>query len=941
MAQKKLFTPMSGLQRLFEAGLITIILLAIFMMLSLVSYHPSDPGWSQTSWGGEIRNAAGPAGAWLADILLFSFGFSAYVVPLCMVLVGWLTLWRPRALSDICYLTLSLRIIGFLMLLLSALALGSMNLGNLYNFSSGGVIGDMLASVIAPVFGNLGTTLLLLCGFATGVTFFTGWSWLLIVERLGGSVLNAPQFFSQLPQRIVDWQSNLRGDSVTPPLTASSNGAAANTGNANVQAATNGQVEENPAGGGFVSWRRFKERLSGSAEQHDEGQSLSSAQPTGYARQHSLAQEQVDPLLAPLPAAPKRALLQKKMPPARQEPVFSGRQEPDLAAAQFMAEDDFMASDDFMDADDFLDDFSDDGAFDEPPRAQPQQRALAPHAASQQAVPARPAMPRAMATLAQANGWDDEDEELDLPWLKEDVVPPVANQAPVRAPQPSPARNVSALPSFELLDLPKPRQHTVSEAELERIARLVEAKLADYNVQANVVGVYPGPVITRFELDLAPGIKVSKIASLDRDLARSLSAISVRVVEVIPGKPYIGLELPNTRRETVYLREVIDSEAFRGSKHPLTMVLGQDIAGEPVVVNLAKMPHVLVAGTTGSGKSVGVNVMILSMLYKATPEEVRFIMIDPKMLELSVYEGIPHLLTEVVTDMKDAANALRWCVGEMERRYKLLSSVGVRNLQGYNTKVQEAMDAGEPIRDPLWDPTQSMDTYPPALEKLPHIVVVIDEFADMMMIVGKKVEELIARIAQKARAAGIHLILATQRPSVDVITGLIKANIPTRMSFQVSSKIDSRTILDQQGAESLLGMGDMLYLPAGDSTPTRVHGAFVDDHEVHKVVAAWKERGEPNYIEDILSGDVGPEGLLPGEVAEEGDDAPDPLFDAAVAYVVETRRGSISGVQRQFKIGYNRAARLIERMELIGIVSSPMGSGQRDVLAPPPVRERN
>ena len=502
-------------------------------------------------------------------------------------------------------------------------------------------------------------------------------------------------------------------------------------------------------------------------------------------------------------------------------------------------------------------------------------------------------------------------------------------------------KTVTSLPSFELLDLPKPRQHTVSEAELERIARLVEAKLADYNVQANVVGVYPGPVITRFELDLAPGIKVSKIVSLDRDLARSLSAISVRVVEVIPGKPYIGLELPNTRRETVYLREVIDSEAFRNSKHPLTMVLGQDIAGEPVVVNLARMPHVLVAGTTGSGKSVGVNVMILSMLYKSTPEEVRFIMIDPKMLELSVYEGIPHLLTEVVTDMKDAANALRWCVGEMERRYKLLSSVGVRNLQGYNTKVQDAIDAGEPIRDPLWDPSQSMDTYPPALEKLPHIVVVIDEFADMMMIVGKKVEELIARIAQKARAAGIHLILATQRPSVDVITGLIKANIPTRMSFQVSSKIDSRTILDQQGAESLLGMGDMLYLPAGDSTPTRVHGAFVDDHEVHKVVAAWKERGAPNYIEDILSGDVGPEGLLPGEVAEEDEDAADPLFDAAVAYVVETRRGSISGVQRQFKIGYNRAARLIERMEQIGIVSAPVGSGQREVLAPPPVRERN
>lgn len=860
MAEKKLFTPMSGLQRLFEAGLITIILLAIFMMLSLVSYHPSDPGWSQTAWGGDIRNAAGPAGAWLADILLFVFGFSAYLVPPLMVLVGWATLWRPRALSDICYLTLSLRIIGFLMLLLSLQTLASMNLGNIYYFSSGGLIGDMLASAMSPVFGTLGTTLLLLCAFATGVTFFTGWSWLLIVERLGACALNAPQWFSLLPQRIADWQANKlprrRPDILQPA------------------APTPVEAHEPAQDSGFTGWRRFKERLASPGDNEPEYELESTA-------------EHNDPLLAPLPASSeKRPPLQKKMPPLRKEPVLGDVDEPD----------------------------------------------------------------NAMATIAEANGWalddEDEDDELDLPWLKEDDAP--ATAPPAAAAPAAPAtrssnsrRDMLPLPSVELLDLPKPRQHTVSEAELDRIARLVEAKLADYNVQANVVGVYPGPVITRFELDLAPGIKVSKISRLDRDLARSLSAISVRVVEVIPGKPYVGLELPNTRRDTVYLREVMDSQAFADSKHPLTLVLGQDIAGEPVIVNLAKMPHVLVAGTTGSGKSVGVNVMILSILYKATPEEVRFIMIDPKMLELSVYEGIPHLLTEVVTDMKEAANALRWCVGEMERRYKLLSAVGVRNLHGYNTKIQAAIDAGEPIRDPLWDPTQSMDTYPPALEKLPHIVVVIDEFADMMMIVGKKVEELIARIAQKARAAGIHLILATQRPSVDVITGLIKANIPTRMSFQVSSKIDSRTILDQQGAESLLGMGDMLYMPAGESTPTRVHGAFVDDHEVHKVVAAWKERGEPDYIEDILSGDVGAEGLLPGEVPEGGDQEDDALFDEAVAYVVETRRGSISGVQRKFKIGYNRAARLIEQMERQGIVSEAMGSGQREVLAPPPVRERN
>ncbi|MCR6550361.1 FtsK/SpoIIIE domain-containing protein, partial [Aeromonas sp. CPF2-S1] len=525
-----------------------------------------------------------------------------------------------------------------------------------------------------------------------------------------------------------------------------------------------------------------------------------------------------------------------------------------------------------------------------------------------------------------------------LPWAEGDdeIAAPVA-VAPTK-PKRRPQSMLPPLPSIELLDRPPAKTQMMSKDELDRMGRLVEAKLADYNVQAKVVGVYPGPVITRFELDLAPGMKASKITNLSRDLARSLSASSVRVVEVIPGKTYVGIELPNRVRQTVYLRETLDCDAFRDSRNPLTMGLGQDIAGEPVVVNLAKMPHLLVAGTTGSGKSVGVNTMIISMLYKSSPDDLRFIMIDPKMLELSVYEGIPHLLTEVVTDMKDAANALRWCVGEMERRYKLMSAVGVRNLKGYNDKVLAAIEEGEPLLDPLWRPGDSMDQMPPELEKLPHIVVVVDEFADMMMIVGKKVEELIARIAQKARAAGIHLILATQRPSVDVITGLIKANIPTRISFQVSSKIDSRTIIDQGGAESLLGMGDMLYMPAGTSNPTRVHGAFVDDHEVHKVVADWKLRGEPNYIEEILSGESGGEGGS-GEYGSGGDEELDPLFDEAVAFVVESRRGSTSSVQRKFKIGYNRAARLIEQMENQGIVSSPGGNGQRDVLAPPPVRD--
>nr|WP_286049469.1 DNA translocase FtsK [Rheinheimera sp. KL1] len=492
------------------------------------------------------------------------------------------------------------------------------------------------------------------------------------------------------------------------------------------------------------------------------------------------------------------------------------------------------------------------------------------------------------------------------------------------------------LPSLALLDRPDKATNPIDPADLERVSRLVETKLLDFGVEAKVVAVLPGPVVTRFELDLAPGVKVSKITGLSKDLARSLSAISVRVVEVIPGKSYIGLELPNQFREIVRLSEVIGDEVFIQSKSPLTMVLGKDIAGKSVVADLGRMPHLLVAGTTGSGKSVGVNVMICSLLYKSTPEDVRFLMIDPKMLELSVYEGIPHLLTEVVTDMKEAANGLRWCVGEMERRYKLMSALGVRNLKGYNQKIQDAIAAGTPIRDPIWKPSDNMMTMPPELEKLPSIVVVIDEFADMMMIVGKKVEELIARIAQKARAAGIHLILATQRPSVDVITGLIKANIPTRMAFQVSSKIDSRTILDQQGAESLLGQGDMLYLPPGSGVPTRVHGAFVDDHEVHAVVSDWKRRGKPNYISEILNGEPTEDSLLPGETMEGDEGESDPLFDQAVAFVTESRKASVSGVQRRFRIGYNRAARLVEQMEMSGIVSGAGHNGNREVLAPPP-----
>ncbi|MGB9098318.1 DNA translocase FtsK 4TM domain-containing protein [Erwinia sp.] len=583
------------------------------------------------------------------------------------------------------------------------------------------------------------------------------------------------------------------------------------------------------------------------------------------------------------------------------------------------------------------------------------------HAPVQQPVTPSWQTPPVQTQAPAAPSWQSPPAQPQAPVEPSWQTPPVQPQAPVApswqapqepaAPEPAPAkpaedslfhpflvrheqrleRPTTPLPSLDLLTEPPVEAEPVDMFALEQMARLVEARLADYRVKAEVVGISPGPVITRFELDLAPGVKAARISNLSRDLARSLSAVAVRVVEVIPGKPYVGLELPNKHRQTVYMREVLECSKFRDNPSPLAVVLGKDISGQPVVADLAKMPHLLVAGTTGSGKSVGVNAMIISMLYKASPEDVRFIMIDPKMLELSVYEGIPHLLTEVVTDMKDAANALRWSVGEMERRYKLMSALGVRNLAGYNEKVAQAEAMGRPIPDPFWKPGDSMETTPPVLEKLPYIVVLVDEFADLMMAVGKKVEELIARLAQKARAAGIHLVLATQRPSVDVITGLIKANIPTRIAFTVSSKIDSRTILDQSGAESLLGMGDMLYMPPNSSMPVRVHGAFVRDEEVHAVVQDWKARGRPQYIESITAGEESE-----GGVTLDGDEELDPLFDQAVGFVVEKRRASISGVQRQFRIGYNRAARIIEQMEAQGIVSSQGHNGNREVLSPPP-----
>ena len=836
---------LNGVQRLLETGLIISTFAAIFILCALISFDPADPAWSQTGEFRNVKNITGTAGAWVADILLLSFGWLAYLVPAAIQLFGYLLFKQPHRILQLDYTTLALRVIGFALFITSATAISSINFDDIYNFSSGGVVGDVIASAMMPAFNFTGTSILLLCFFFAGLTLLTGVSWVEFVDYLGDLVVRGYRYIANYAQ---GWMQRER--------------IAANP----VQA--DAQFNDDPD-----DYEQSDTTLEQSSEFEQE------------------------------PAKSKKPAKQKAI--TKEQPTFS---EPQIS-------DDYSP---FDELDDILDQEIGFSAIDDEPmdtaaalNALDQSQVVEPEKPVTTVVsPARP-MPKPKPAYQPPPTAKEKFEEL------LDKEPP-----------PGP------LPSLDLLDRPDKAKNPISEEELESVSRLVETKLLDFNVQAKVVGVYPGPVVTRFELDLAPGIKVSKITGLSKDLARSLSAISVRVVEVIPGKTYIGIELPNKYREIVRLSEVINAPKFEQNPSPLTMVLGKDIAGQPVCADLGKMPHLLVAGTTGSGKSVGVNVMILSLLYKSGPDDVRMIMIDPKMLELSVYEGIPHLLCEVVTDMKEAANALRWCVGEMERRYKLMSALGVRNLKGYNQKVLEAKEAGYPILDPLFKDTDGMKEGPDELDKLPSIVVVIDEFADMMMIVGKKVEELIARIAQKARAAGIHLVLATQRPSVDVITGLIKANIPTRMAFQVSSKIDSRTILDQQGAENLLGMGDMLYLPPGTSVPERVHGAFVDDHEVHAVVNDWKARGKPNYIDEILSGDATEDVLLPGETSENADEESDPLYDEAVAFVIETGKVSVSSVQRKLRVGYNRAARLVEQMETSGIVSSPGHNGARDVLVP-------
>ncbi|WP_045626797.1 DNA translocase FtsK [Vibrio parahaemolyticus] len=1005
---------LNGFQRLKECCFIVGVLSSVLLAVALFTFSPADPSWSQTAWGGEIDNAGGLFGAWLADTLFFTFGSLAYPIPFLLAAAAWVICRKRGDDEPIDFMLWGTRLLGLTVLIMTSCGLADINFDDIWYFSSGGVVGDVLSSLALPTLNVLGTTLVLLFLWGAGFTLFTGISWLNIVEWLGDRSLAvlaaiANKFRGseqetlepQLDEFVEDKVStkhvedDQQDDETLPHLTAyeveepkekapvheypiympqakSETSAVKPTPEPQPQRvaavnATPTYVEPEPQLKAVSTdnvdpmVERTKqlnvtiEELEAAAQQADDWASEEQTCQS-YADTNAVYQEQVQakheevvehdtPQLESSYAEYAQFAAQQEQqrhvePTPHEEPVIDTRALDDITDHAEPSEhiEPTISDFDVVDEEETYVAPQPQSRSPEPqPMVQPQSVSqIQPEQAPEPSVAFEPA-PQEVEVEEVQDG--DQDVAAFQSMVSSAQAKVAATQNPFLMKQ---EQNLPVpeepLPTLELLYHPEKRENFIDREALEQVARLVESKLADYKIKADVVGIYPGPVITRFELDLAPGVKVSRISGLSMDLARALSAMAVRVVEVIPGKPYVGLELPNMSRQTVYLSDVISSPQFEQAKSPTTVVLGQDIAGEAVIADIAKMPHVLVAGTTGSGKSVGVNVMILSMLYKASPEDLRFIMIDPKMLELSIYEGIPHLLAEVVTDMKDASNALRWCVGEMERRYKLMSALGVRNVKGFNEKLKMAAEAGHPIHDPFWQEGDSMDTEPPLLEKLPYIVVVVDEFADLMMVVGKKVEELIARLAQKARAAGIHLILATQRPSVDVITGLIKANIPTRVAFTVSTKTDSRTILDQGGAESLLGMGDMLYLPPGSSHTIRVHGAFASDDDVHAVVNNWKARGKPNYIDEIISGDQGPESLLPGEQME-SDEEMDPLFDQVVEHVVQSRRGSVSGVQRRFKIGYNRAARIVEQLEAQGIVSAPGHNGNREVLAPAPPKD--
>ena len=969
--------------------LLAIIGLSVCLFLSLYSYNPSDPGWSRTAWHHPISNYCGFIGAYVSDIFFQFLGFIAFSIPFISIFFSaqMVVYYYRNANAPINYFSLSFRIIGILAFIFSSTGFFALNIRDAEQFNAGGYLGAIVIESLLPVMNALTTSLVLLITSLACITLLTGLSWFYLLEKLGALVMWLITPFSKLilsrkTNQIIntnqqpDKKSPVVDQEQEPKLTISLNSKPVNTDTTQSTSiiASEEKIKHD------INTDKAEQRIESNKLKDDETlvkkaeQLLQELEKTSTAQVDSTNQATRDESKKNVDSNDILARMEMIIKNMNERKTSSDTQSDKSEEMQALEEDKYTISDAPSKPLFTL-------GYDASKIEQTQKAELTPFEPISEITPPKvnlsttindqneheklnkeviekeqpydvdieslkkenpviddiylneeeideieelPQSPTFAVEAEQVNEEDDENNEQENE--EDGLIHPLLRRNNKPLPKPT-----TPLPSLNLLTAPPTTRVEIDHSALNATANLLEKSLSDYRVKARVVDYLPGPVITRFEIELAPGIKAARISTLDRDLARSLSMPSVRVVEVIPGKPYVGIELPNKNRQTVYFRDVLDSPQFRDAQSPLTVVLGKDISGQSVVADLAKMPHLLVAGTTGSGKSVGVNAMILSILYKSKPEDVKFIMIDPKMLELSIYEGIPHLLTQVVTDMKDAANALNWCVNEMERRYRLMSALGVRNIAGYNDKIKQAENMGRPIPDPLWKPTDSMDLEMPMLEKLPYIVVMVDEFADLIMAVGKKVEELIARLAQKARAAGIHLVLATQRPSVDVITGLIKANIPTRIAFTVSSKIDSRTILDQMGAESLLGMGDMLYLAPNSSIPIRVHGAFVRDEEVHAVVQDWKARGTPKYIENVTVATDDGENGSSNMFQEERD----PLFDQVVDFVVETQRASISSVQRKFRIGYNKAARIVEQMEAEGIISPPSHNGTREVLVAP------
>lgn len=875
-----------------------MVAIALGMIGALVTFNPQDPAWTQTAEVTRLHNLGGTAGAWFADVTLYFFGYPAILLPLGVAFAGW-RLFKRGALLELDAEIVLFRVLGFAVALATACGLAALHLrvfpGTVPGEgTAGGLVGVHVGQFLAQAFGFTGSNLFMVALLLGGLTLMTGVPWLTMVDWIGAAllkVLDGAGWLVIAPLRWMMGMKTRRGEGVEPAGEGVSMPDAPRTDSGSTPVVRT-MMER---------WQPILARWVGVAVE----------KPLAWWRARRAATEAVD---ASLPGVMEESLL----PPGRtespkSEPMVSPGSAAPVIAAEWAMEATILPSSPSL------------------KRSNSTPSSLAGEGWSGGASTSLLPPTSTRSPLMEESGGTVEREKLGVK-----VAPPAPAAVRVRRLAPPPPVALFALPPLDLLDPPPPRPAGAAAEVLEDLSRRVESLLKSFGIEVRVVAVEPGPVITRFEVEPAPGVKVSQISNLVKDLARGLSVISVRVVEVIPGKSVIGLEIPNRQREIVYLREVLESAIYNQSASPLTLALGKDISGHPTMANLAKMPHLLVAGTTGSGKSVAINAMLLSLLYKAPPSEVRLILVDPKMLELSIYEDIPHLLTPVVTDMKEAANALRWCVAEMERRYRLMATLKVRNIAGFNRKVQDALAAGEGLADPFWTPDSAETPGEIAvLQPLPFIVVVIDELADMMMIVGKKVEELIARLAQKARAAGIHLILATQRPSVDVITGLIKANIPTRVAFQVSSRVDSRTILDQMGAEQLLGHGDMLYLPPGTGLPQRVHGAFVDDHEVNRVVDYLRRTGAPDYVDEVLAEprEENDSGISNGDGDGRGES--DPLYDEAVRIVTESRRVSVSGVQRRLRIGYNRAARLVEEMETVGVVGPAQPNGSRTVLAPP------